>query len=268
MKNYGAGLIRLLSIVLAVSTLAGCSSQSKDEKKEIFNDVPSISISDEDVTKRPIVTDKIVSIPTPTPTVDEVVDVQEVVSSTPEVTVETPVIDETKTNVTLEDVIIYNGDLTEEEIEQKLEEYADMEGPCILIDPENVVFGEIPNDNYDEQVRLVTDLGNLDTDNQTYLFFSENVTKEELYSLYGPHIEVINLLKNHGGTPDKIVWEFNNLYVLSQTPSCMPIEAWVHYFGLMDSAMTEEEYSLYEKYIETINFVHNKALSNSLTLEK
>jgi hypothetical protein len=132
----------------------------------------------------------------------------------------------------------------------------------------NVVFGEIPNDNYDEQVRLVTDLGNLDTDNQTYLFFSENVTKEELYSLYGPHIEVINLLKNHGGTPDKIVWEFNNLYVLSQTPSCMPIEAWVHYFGLMDSAMTEEEYSLYEKYIETINFVHNKALSNSLTLEK
>ena len=60
-----------------------------------------------------------------------------------------------------------------------------------------------------------------------------------------------------GGTPDKIVWEFNNLYVLSQTPSCMPIEAWVHYFGLMDSAMTEEEYSLYEKYIETINFVHH-----------
>lgn len=141
----------------------------------------------------------------------------------------------------------------------------EQEGPCILLDPENAVFEEIPNEDYEAQVRLTNDLINLDNDSE-YSFYDDNLSKSDIYSMHRFFVDHLEYLSQHT-TSEEIVRELNNLYILSQTPSCMPEEAWQFYFGTLDSLKPCMYAAFYDTYYDLANFIHEEALKKSVTLK-
>lgn len=145
------------------------------------------------------------------------------------------------------------------------ESYCDDE-PCYLYGPDNTDIKEIPNDNFDAQVCLVNDLNSLDNIDTPYTFFDDSYSKEEIYDTYKKYVEHIKRLEQSTTTED-IVEELNNLYILSQTPSCVPDEVWEFYFGDLDALKVDHPESFYEEYFELADFIHQKALKNEQTLK-
>lgn len=145
------------------------------------------------------------------------------------------------------------------------DEFYDFEGPCILLDPENAHFEEIPNEDYDNQVNLVRDLVSLDEVDTPFSFFDDTHNKIDLATMYSNYVSHLEYLVTHT-TPEEIVRELNNLFVLSQTPSCMPEEAWEFYFGALDKLKNHPHDAFYEVYIDLANFVNQMAIKNNVTL--
>lgn len=146
------------------------------------------------------------------------------------------------------------------------EEFYDFEGPCILLDPENAHFEEIPNEDYENQVNLVNDLVSLDEVDTPFSFFDDTHNKKDLATIYSNYVIQLEYLVKHT-TPEEIVRELNNLFVLSQTPSCMPEEAWEFYFGALDKLKNHPYDAFYEVYIDLANFVNQMAIKNNVTLK-
>lgn len=167
----------------------------------------------------------------------------------------------------LEDVsddVTYNYDISD--FEEIPDELYDFEGPCVLLDPENAHFEEIPNDDYDNQVNLVRDLVSLDEVDTTFSFFDDYHNKDDLATTYSIYVKQLEYLVSHT-TPEEIVRELNNLFILSQTPSCMADEAWEFYFGTLDKLKNHPYDAFYEVYIDLANFVHDVALKNNVSLK-
>lgn len=142
----------------------------------------------------------------------------------------------------------------------------DQDSPCIMIDPYNEGFKDIENEYYDLQMSLYKDLitiGNYKDDE--LVFFDSSSDKVELYAKYKTFCDHIVKLSNKL-TGDEIVTELNNLYVLSQNPSCLPEEAWDYYFGKIASQIDVQESSLYDEYFELCEFFHNSVINKTNTM--
>ena len=128
--------------------------------------------------------------------------------------------------------------------------------------PGPIIFDEIENDNFNNQYNLIYDLYYLD-ESCCYRFFDDNVSKETIFVEYGKYIDLITELKYNGGTPERIVWELNNLLVLSYSPTGIHDQnAWIYYFALMNASLNDNEYSIYDKYIEFAQLVHEVSCGN------
>lgn len=137
-----------------------------------------------------------------------------------------------------------------------------VDGPSITI--HDVELEHCENENYENQVAFCNDLMSMvNCENKEFEFFRSD---EEAYQFYSDHfIESYYLyyLNKKVDIPD-IVNELNNLYVLSQVPSCIPENYWNFMFAHLTKTM--QGYSLYEEYIDLATFIHDNSLNKDLKL--
>lgn len=142
----------------------------------------------------------------------------------------------------------------------------DQDSPCILIDPYHEGFKDIENEYYDLQMNLCKDLTTIGNfKNDELVFFDNTSDRNELYVRYKSFCDHIVKLSDKL-TADEIITELNNLYVLSQNPTCLPEEAWDYYFGKLASQINLMESSLYDEYFELCDFFHNSAVNKTNTM--
>lgn len=132
----------------------------------------------------------------------------------------------------------------------------------------NQNYEHCENENFDNQVAFCNDiLGILTDENVDYQYFESD---EEAYGYYDEHhMEAFGLFYlNKNTSVEDIVTELNNLYILSQAPSCLPEDWWNFFFK--DLIKNSKTNSLYDEYIDMADFVHEGALlkDKNLVLEK
>lgn len=165
---------------------------------------------------------------------------------------------ENHNNVTVEELT----NTTEVDDKRDVETIPQDDKPCIIVGkPE---FEHCENENYDNQVAFCNDLMTmLKGENKDFEYFKSN---EDAYQFYNDHMLESYYLYylNKKVDMSDIVTELNNLYVLSQVPSCVPDEYWDFMFAHLTKAMQGN--SLYEEYIDLSTFIHDNSLSKDIKL--
>lgn len=128
----------------------------------------------------------------------------------------------------------------------------------------NSNFEHCENENYLNQVAFCNDIMTmLKGENKDFEYFKSD---EEAYSFYSEHLLESYYLYylNRNVSINDIVTELNNLYVLSQTPSCVPDDYWNFMFAHLTKTMQGN--SLYEEYIDLSIFIHDNSLEKDSKL--
>ena len=156
-------------------------------------------------------------------------------------------------------------DIAEVDDQKDVETDSQIEGPCVAIKDTKLEHCE--NENYDNQVAFCNDLMTIiNCENKDFEFFKSD---DEAYQFFNEHLiesYYLYYLNKKVDIPD-IVRELNNLYVLSQVPSCVPENYWNFMFANLTNTM--QGYSLYEEYIDLSTFIHENSLNkdSKLTLK-
>lgn len=156
-------------------------------------------------------------------------------------------------------------DIAEVDNQKDVETDSQIDGPCVVIQDTKLEHCE--NENYDNQVAFCNDLMTIiNCENKAFEFFKND---EEAYQFFNDHLiesYYLYYLNKKVDIPD-IVRELNNLYVLSQVPSCVPENYWNFMFANLTKTM--QGYSLYEEYIDLSTFIHENSLNkdSKLTLK-
>lgn len=156
-------------------------------------------------------------------------------------------------------------DIAEVDDQKDVETDSQIEGPCVAIKDTKLEHCE--NENYDNQVAFCNDLMTIiNCENKDFEFFKSD---DEAYQFFNDHLiesYYLYYLNKKVDIPD-IVRELNNLYVLSQVPSCVPENYWNFMFANLTKTM--QGYSLYEEYIGLSTFIHENSLNkdSKLTLK-
>ena len=156
-------------------------------------------------------------------------------------------------------------DIAEVDDQKDVETDSQIDGPCVVIQDTKLEHCE--NENYDNQVAFCNDLMTIiNCENKAFEFFKSD---EEAYQFFNDHLiesYYLYYLNKKVDIPD-IVRELNNLYVLSQVPSCVPENYWNFMFANLTKTM--QGYSLYEEYIGLSTFIHENSLNkdSKLTLK-
>lgn len=143
-------------------------------------------------------------------------------------------------------------------LNNKFEELVpEFDGPSFMIGEPN--FEKVENEDFDAQVNFCNDIININNAEYALKFFAVRYDRDKFYL---EHTELCNQLSFliANSSVDKIVEELNNLYVMSQTPSCLPDPAWEFYFGTLDSLKELETDGLYDTYISLAELVHNSSI--------
>ena len=137
-----------------------------------------------------------------------------------------------------------------------------IDGPSIAIQDTKLEHCE--NENYENQVAFCNDLMTIiNCENKDFEFFKSD---DEAYQFFNDHLiesYYLYYLNKKVDIPD-IVRELNNLYVLSQVPSCVPENYWNFMFAHLTKTM--QGYSLYEEYIGLSTFIHENSLNKDAKL--
>lgn len=164
------------------------------------------------------------------------------------------------------DVVLDNhDDVTIEELVDTIEvdnqKDVDAEAP---VETKEAKLEHCENENYDNQVAFCNDLMTmLKGENKDFEYFKSD---EDAYQFYSDHLlesYYLYYLNRKVDMPD-IVTELNNLYVLSQVPSCVDEEYWNFMFAHLTKTMQGN--SLYEEYIDLSTFIHDNSLSKDMKL--
>ena len=156
-------------------------------------------------------------------------------------------------------------DIAEVDNQKDVETDSQIDGPCVVIQDTKLEHCE--NENYDNQVAFCNDLmAIINCENNDFEFFKSD---DEAYQFFNEHLiesYYLYYLNKKVDIPD-IVRELNNLYVLSQVPSCVPENYWNFMFANLTKTM--QGYSLYEEYIDLSTFIHENSLNkdSKLTLK-
>lgn len=156
-------------------------------------------------------------------------------------------------------------DIAEVDNQKDVETDSQIDGPCVVIQDTKLEHCE--NENYENQVAFCNDLMTIiNCENKAFEFFKSD---EEAYQFFNDHLiesYYLYYLNKKVDIPD-IVRELNNLYVLSQVPSCVPENYWNFMFANLTKTM--QGYSLYEEYIGLSTFIHENSLNkdSKLTLK-
>ena len=156
-------------------------------------------------------------------------------------------------------------DIAEVDDQKDVETDSQIEGPCVATQDTKLEHCE--NENYDNQVAFCNDLMTIiNCENKDFEFFKSD---DEAYQFFNDHLiesYYLHYLNKKVDIPD-IVRELNNLYVLSQVPSCVPENYWNFMFAHLTKTM--QGYSLYEEYIGLSTFIHENSLNkdSKLTLK-
>ena len=156
-------------------------------------------------------------------------------------------------------------DIAEVDDQKDVETDSQIEGPCVATQDTKLEHCE--NENYENQVAFCNDLMTIiNCENKDFEFFKSD---DEAYQFFNDHLiesYYLYYLNKKVDIPD-IVRELNNLYVLSQVPSCVPENYWNFMFANLTKTM--QGYSLYEEYIGLSTFIHENSLNkdSKLTLK-
>ena len=111
-------------------------------------------------------------------------------------------------------------DIAEVDDQKDVETDSQIEGPCVATQDTKLEHCE--NENYENQVAFCNDLMTIiNCENKDFEFFKSD---DEAYQFFNDHLiesYYLYYLNKKVDIPD-IVRELNNLYVLSQVPSCVP----------------------------------------------
>lgn len=161
-------------------------------------------------------------------------------------------------DVTIEDLV----DTIEVDSQKDVD--ADTEVETSSVATEDSKLEHCENENYDNQVAFCNDLMTmLKGENKDFEYFKSD---EDAYQFYSDHLlesYYLYYLNRKVDMPD-IVTELNNLYVLSQVPSCVDEEYWNFIFAHLTKTMQGN--SLYEEYIDLSTFIHDNSLSKDMKL--
>lgn len=167
-------------------------------------------------------------------------------------------------------VLDNHDDVTIEELVDTIEvdnqKDVDAEAPVetLSIETKEAKLEHCENENYDNQVAFCNDLMTmLKGENKDFEYFKSD---EDAYQFYSDHLlesYYLYYLNRKVDMPD-IVTELNNLYVLSQVPSCVDEEYWNFMFAHLTKTMQGN--SLYEEYIDLSTFIHDNSLSKDMKL--
>lgn len=167
-------------------------------------------------------------------------------------------------------VLDNHNDVTIEELVDTIEvdnqKDVDAEAPVetLSVETKEAKLEHCENENYDNQVAFCNDLMTmLKGENKDFEFFKSD---EDAYQFYSDHLlesYYLYYLNRKVDMPD-IVTELNNLYVLSQVPSCVDEEYWNFMFAHLTKTMQGN--SLYEEYIDLSTFIHDNSLSKDMKL--
>lgn len=161
-------------------------------------------------------------------------------------------------DVTIEELV----DTIEVDSQSDVESDTEVEVPSVATEDSKLEHCE--NENYDNQVAFCNDLMTmLKGENKDFEYFKSD---EEAYQFYNDHMLESYYLYylNKKVDMSDIVTELNNLYVLSQVPSCVPDEYWDFMFAHLTKTMQGN--SLYEEYIDLSTFIHDNSLSKDIKL--
>lgn len=156
-------------------------------------------------------------------------------------------------------------DIAEVDDQKDVEIDSQIDGPCVVIQDTKLEHCE--NENYENQIAFCNDLmAIINCENKGFEFFKSD---DEAYQFFNEHLiesYYLYYLNKKVDIPD-IVRELNNLYVLSQVPSCVPENYWNFMFANLTKTM--QGYSLYEEYIGLSTFIHENSLNkdSKLTLK-
>ena len=156
-------------------------------------------------------------------------------------------------------------DIAEVYDQKDVEIDSQIDGPCVVIQDTKLEHCE--NENYENQIAFCNDLmAIINCENKDFEFFKSD---DEAYQFFNEHLiesYYLYYLNKKVDIPD-IVRELNNLYVLSQVPSCVPENYWNFMFANLTKTM--QGYSLYEEYIGLSTFIHENSLNkdSKLTLK-
>lgn len=161
-------------------------------------------------------------------------------------------------DVTIEDLV----DTIEVDSQKDVDADTEVETPSVATEDSKLEHCE--NENYDNQVAFCNDLMTmLKGENKDFEYFKSD---EDAYQFYSDHLlesYYLYYLNRKVDMPD-IVTELNNLYVLSQVPSCVDEEYWNFIFAHLTKTMQGN--SLYEEYIDLSTFIHDNSLSKDMKL--